>query len=173
LFFTHLQSRFFTAAVPVLAVAACWPRWRWWPIVPGVAAVVGLAATLLLVPGKFVIGEFDARQLVGIRNPELVLSIVRGEAVAGRVALAADAGQTVTLVGDAEAWWYPAHVRYRSVFDAVGDDPLAAWRADEAEPGELIVIYNGYLRGPGANYVGVPQPVANAPALETRRAGEP
>ena len=167
LLFTHLQSRFFAAAVPVLALAACLPAWRAWPGVVAAGGVVLTAVTLVAVPAKFTpTPGVDLRGFAGVTDPMNVLEVVRGGQVATAARLAEQTRRPLVLVGDAEAWFYPTDVRYRSIFDVAGDDALAAWGARR---GDTVVVYAGYLRGPGANYVGVPAvPEAWPPLFVTR-----
>ncbi|MEM8874403.1 MAG: hypothetical protein AAGD32_09095 [Planctomycetota bacterium] len=156
LFATHLQSRFFTAAIPVAAILCVLPRW--W--VGGAVTAVCLVATLVSIPKHLT----TYQPLIGVTNPEDVLQLVRGP-VAEQVTAADALGRPVVLVGDGEAWFYPPRdVRYRTIFDVQSGDALDAYAGD-APDDALIVAIPGYLRTAGANYLEAPQAPGAWPAL--------
>ena len=155
LFATHLQSRFFVPAIPVMAmlVALAAPQVR-----GGLLAVMVVAGCFALVMVGYRLdflrtpeGEFQT-QFVGVdfRAVQPLFFIDTPEV------LRLDPGVTLTLVGDAKAFLYThpsARLKYTSVFDASGPDVLRAWRA---APGDYLFVSPGELARFGRTYAHVP-----------------
>jgi hypothetical protein len=148
--FTHLQSRFFVPAIPVLAmlVALAAPQIR-------VGVLCVLVGTML-----FAVANVWGR-LEFLRNPatgELQTQVIGVDyaAFAAQVTPAEvrelPGGTRLVLVGEARAFLYTRPMRslkYTSVFDAAGTDARTAWRVGEGEaalvsPSELQRLARTY-----------------------------
>ncbi|MFT3784945.1 MAG: hypothetical protein QM770_02105 [Tepidisphaeraceae bacterium] len=156
LFATHLQGRFYTQAIPVLALLTVTPRgpgFRSWPVVlsllalPGVLGVVDTARKFAnTLP---LLGATDARQL----QEQVLLPADVYNAIYGT-------DRPIVLVGDCKAFWYSipmSRLTYRYVFDvpSTGNNPVQAWAADAprdatviVDPGELSRFARTYRKVP-------------------------
>jgi len=154
--FTHLQGRFFVLAVPVLALLVAVADWRRrGPAIAGVLAV-SVVGSWALVHGQFrdkLYGQSGWAGVLGVQdlNPEMAQSV--------------PADATLTLVGDAQAFYYQrpmTRLRYRTVFDVPPDDDVvAAWRGGTPRGGdEWLLIDPTELRRFAGTYWGIPQPSA-------------
>jgi hypothetical protein len=146
---THLQGRFFTPAIPLLAMLIALPTIRcWMPI--AIAACVLTLAVSLNEPWQRV--ARSPAELVGFDRPNLLR-----EDLARAVDESTD---PIYLLGDAQAFLVrvdSSRLRYRTVFDVASDKPfLDAWlgvdRPDQAwvwvDPGELRRYSKTYLNLP-------------------------
>jgi hypothetical protein len=148
--FTHLQGRFFVLAVPVLALLVAMADWRRWGV--AVAGVLALSAVVswALVHRQFhdkLYGPSGWAGVLGVAdlNPELAQSV--------------PADATLTLVGDAQAFYYQrpmAKLRYRTVFDVdalPGASVIDVWRGGGAE---YLLVDPEELRRFHRTYWGIP-----------------
>ena len=138
LFFTHLQSRFFVLAIPVLGLSLS--------RVESPIAKLALACAIVLQAGfgmlklhEVVMARIVERSAVmGLEHYEPILDERIGKAMHGNGSL--------LLVGDAKAFYYEvpmARLRYRTVFDvdAAGQDVVDAWSNDwTRSAGDTLVI---------------------------------
>jgi hypothetical protein len=157
LFFTHLQSRFFTLAIPISALLIG-------QITPPKGVAIAYAA-FIIVAGLGGLTELYIK-VTGI-NPHL-FDFVGVEDLSGLTPLAnvtRDADTTVILIGDGKPFLYQldtGHLRYRTVFDvnaASGQTADDAWRQAEGGKGPSIeVIDSPELRRFAKTYWGIPQP---------------
>jgi hypothetical protein len=154
--FTHLQGRFFVLAVPALALLVALADWRRWG--PAVAVVLAgsVAVSWGLIHRQFhdkLYGPSGWAGVLGVQdlNPELAQSV--------------PADATLTLVGDAQAFYYQrpmTRLRYRTVFDVPpGEDVIEAWRGGRpAAADEWVLIDPAELRRFAGTYWGILQPPA-------------
>jgi hypothetical protein len=167
--FTHLQGRFFVLAIPIGALLLARVDWGRW--VPAGGAFAGTAA---LVGWGCVHAQFAARmygpqgwvrflgtpgeQFVQLHPPEIET-------------MPPDA--TLTLIGDAAAFWYPrpmSKLRYRTVFDVdapPGTNVLDAWRGGRPpDSGEWQLIDPKELLRFSKTYWGIPEPSEDVKARQ-------
>jgi len=156
---THLQGRFFVLAIPAAALLVAmvdWGRRAWVG-----AAAVAVAAGVGLVSMHL---RFSAR----MNGPQGLAGVIAVPGVAFEQLhppelqnMAPEA--TLTLVGEARAFWFPRKVkwlRYRTVFDVDADpttDLIDSWRG-QAVPNEWLFIDPAELTRFSRTYFGVPQP---------------
>jgi hypothetical protein len=156
---THLQGRFFVLAIPLAALlvaGADWGRRAW---VGGIAATAAVVVGLVTVHQKFSSRMYGPQGWAGVVG-------VPGEALEQLhppelQSMPADA--TLTLVGEARAFWYPRKMkwlRYRTVFDvdtSSTSDVIGAWRG-QSLPNEWLLIDPGELARLSKTYFGIPRP---------------
>ena len=167
--FTHLQGRFFVLAIPVAALLLARLDWGRWV---AAGAIVAVAAALIgwwTVDSQLTPRLYGKQAWVGYLGVpgERFVQLHPPEVET----MPPDA--TLTLVGDASAFWYPrpmATLRYRTVFDVdvlPGASVLDAWRGNRApEPGEWQLVDPAELVRFSKTYWGIPAPPAD---VETRR----
>jgi hypothetical protein len=151
---THLQSRFFVLAIPVMALLIGQsPRRIWKPTIAGVLIIAGAVAWTSLHER---LKEFTkVAGLIGLEDLRQLLP----EGLAKEIA---NDDRPVVLVGDAKAFWYPVkQVRYRTVFDvdAVGaESVIAAWIGKTPMRSDALVIMDfGELERFAHTYKGIPE----------------
>jgi hypothetical protein len=152
--FTHLQSRFFVVAIPVVALLlAQLPRAQ-----VGVAVLAAVAA----VPALGVLhAKFAPLGIAfGLDSPRTLRDAVYPEDVNRAVN---DEAQPLVLVGDAKAFWYDvpmARLHYRTVFDVDGPEGASvvrAWMGDAAGlPEATALVDPGELDRFSRTYYGIP-----------------
>jgi hypothetical protein len=164
---THLQGRFFVLAIPVAALllaGADWGRRAW---IGAIAVTVAVIVGLVTVHQRFSSRMYDPQGWAGVIG-------VPGEALEQMHPpelqnMPADA--TLTLVGEARAFWYPRKMkwlRYRTVFDvdtSSTSDVIEAWRGRPL-PNEWLLVDPGELARFSQTYFGIPQP---APEVSARQ----
>ena len=147
--FTHLIGRFFVLAVPAAAIVVGTTRWR-----RGGEVAIGIAVALAVVvawagaPGGAggLMGRFERFAAMGRFGLFGIDDL--GFLVPQAVERIERRGETVHLVGDAQAFLHPgpiAHVKYRTIFAVAGGeaDVVKAWtgrRLDELGPDEWVLI---------------------------------
>lgn len=165
---THLQSRFFTPAIPVAAALLAPLAARRFGFVVAIAgALLGLI--------NF---DFDAKSLssqlisrLGKTEPLLFSLDTPADLLPGFVGesnarLIESSPAPLVLVGDAKAFWFAIdsrRLRYRTVFDVPSrpvdstnlDDSLSAW-AGPIEPGSIVLVNPSELMRLGATYRNLP-----------------
>ena len=156
---THLQGRFFVLAVPLAAMLIAGADWGRRPWVGAAAAVVAAGVGVATVHSHFSSRMYGPQGRAGVIGvPGEALEQLHPPELQG---LAPDA--TVTLVGDAKAFWYPRtmrSLRYRTVFDvdtSSATDVVEAWRGRPV-PNEWLLIDPGELTRFSQTYFGVPPP---------------
>jgi hypothetical protein len=127
-FFTHLQSRFLTPAIPIAAILVAEVSSRRWQIACLVATLISAVWCCFSITQKYL--AFD-RRVSGLGQ------VLRLEDL-GRLhnfdLSKIPATEHVTLIGDANAYLYPlpmSRLSYLTVFDDIPSEhaDLAAWRA--------------------------------------------
>ena len=159
--FTHLQSRFFVLAIPVMALLISQVELP----IANLALTCGLVAQagfgLLNLHDHFhrFIARFgdDWPRVVGLEHYAPM------QEPRGLVEVEAGAGM-LTLAGDAQAFLYEmpmSRLHYRTVFDVDGQgrDSVDAW-LDAVRPaeGDTLLIDYGYIRNAGVKYHGIRDP---------------
>jgi hypothetical protein len=151
--FTHLQGRFFVLAVPVLALLVALADWRRWG-----AAVVGALAVSVVLSFGLVHRQFHGK----LYGPSGWAGVLGATDLNPEAAQAVPADATLTLVGDAQAFYYQrpmARLRYRTVFDVdaqEGQSAIDAWKGAESAGGYLL-IDPAELRRFHQTYWGIPE----------------
>jgi hypothetical protein len=157
LFFTHLLGRFLVLSLPVAALAIGVVRARGWVIVSSTAAAVLTVVSMIVVFGE--LGRYYEQTqvgLFGLDDPRWLM----GEELRSDLERP---GQTVHLVGDAQAFLYmtpTSRLKYRTVFDLPGDakDMYEAWLGVPRERAFGLIVLNPmeverlsrtYLKVPG------------------------
>jgi hypothetical protein len=162
---THLQGRFFVLAVPVAALliaGADWGRLLW---IGSTAAVLGVGVGLISVHQRFSSRMYGPQGWAGVIGvPGEALEQLHPPELQG---LPPDA--TLTLIGDARAFWYPRKMqwlRYRTVFDvdtSSTTDLIDAWRGQPV-PNEWLLVDPAELMRFSQTYLGIPPPPAEVRA---------
>jgi 4-amino-4-deoxy-L-arabinose transferase-like glycosyltransferase len=129
-FFTHLQSRFLTPAIPVAALLTAQISTRRWQIACVAATVMSAIWCCFAISEKYL--AFDKRtgglaQVLGLEDLGRLHNFDLSKI---------PATQRVALVGDAKAFLYPLSIpplSYTTVFDVVPSErsDLSAWRATD------------------------------------------
>jgi hypothetical protein len=134
LFFTHLQSRFFTLAIPVAALSIGQIRARTWELV-----AFSIIVVVTSIAGLGVL--FEKMESIDSKANSQLFDLVGNEKLIAFTPLATStipSDAEVVLVGDAEAFLYQvpsAQLFYRTVFDVnakPGESSDAAWQAGDA-----------------------------------------
>jgi hypothetical protein len=156
---THLQGRFFVLAIPIAALMVGRIEWGRWAPAGGVLAVAAAVAGWGFVHGQVASRLYGSRQwaqllaypgekFVELHPPEIE-------------SMPIDA--TLTLVGEARAFWFPRPMktlRYRTVFDVdvpAGGNVIDAWRGQPL-PNEWLLIDPAELSRFSKTYFEVPPP---------------
>jgi hypothetical protein len=154
--FTHLLGRFYVLTIPVAAMSLGLVRWKPWPVIASVAAVLLTTATLGLVhPPLEHFAQLARNGFFGL--DDLSVMIAPGLTDMKRPDV------QVGLIGDAEGFFYQipsARLHYRTVFDLPGNatDMYEAWLGvpeDKANgllvlsPPEVERLSRTYYRVPG------------------------
>jgi hypothetical protein len=179
--FTHLQGRFFVPAYPLLAAAVALPTWERWrgtlPILASFVAVWGFAAWFALhvhlswklyweaSPSPDVMGGLvgvnrlasedmgwisDVRMAPDERRPQFRFPVE-------------DPSARLTLVGEAEAFYYPmpmSRLQYRTPFDVTGGpttDLLSAYGVERRGPNDWLLLSPEELQRFEATYAQFPK----------------
>jgi hypothetical protein len=172
LFATHLQSRFFSIALPAIALLiGLWPdkAVRWAALLLVLSAIAGL--TGLTLPGRATNSTGLHAYLAPWSEPNRqgVFALPSPSALdqEAKYTPLLEAGRTVLFVGDAQIFLRTApmsHIRYRTVFDVdatAGRNLVDAWYgpAPAAKPPEIVpVISLSELDRLHATYYGIPAP---------------
>jgi len=165
LFFTHLQSRFFTLAIPLAAmlIAQAQPRRATlivYSIIVSLAAICGLIAICQKVTSINSRLDFHLFDLLGAENLTILTPLAE-------TTIPPDA--RVLLIGDGRPFFYNVptdRLRYRTVFDVdakPGESSDAAWQSGwGAWSGPTIrVIDAPELQRFAHSYWGIPRPSQN------------
>jgi hypothetical protein len=137
--FTHLQGRFYVAAVPVAAVAVALMRSREQLYVATLLVLVQIVCCLNFTTAQFTqhVGPLRDGQLLAIDDLKLILP--------EDVQTVLERSDPVALVGDAKAFLYPipmSRLRYRTVFDVdakPGDAIVPAWLGQQSGSPWIVI----------------------------------
>lgn len=155
--FTHLQGRFFVLAIPTAALLLAQVQRRAFAVIGAAAVVLQALLTIGFVADHPRLRLVRSAGAFGLDQLELLLPPEMQEAIAS--------GAPIELVGDAQAFRYPApagRLRYRTVFDidanlATGAHELvAAWLGTPRRDGAYLFIDPAELRRLSKTYLGVP-----------------
>lgn len=175
LVFTHLQSRFFVLAIPVLAIGvaeavAARPKLR----IPITAmCAIAIVAGLVRWHGQYVSPRENRPGIFTIAMSAVGLDSLEAISPIAEMNIPPDA--TVALVGDARAFLYPrpmSRLRYRTVFDVrfMADEPLIeAWLGPDVPTNAVMIVDPGELRrfsNPMTGYYGITSPPPDVAARD-------
>ena len=144
---THLQGRFLVLGLPLVALltGSLSVRWSFAGLLPAVVSlsvgIVHAGPQLARVTGVLGLGDLTP----------LLRTVLPDERFVDRLL---DSDRTVVLVGDARAFLYPvpmSRLRYRTVFDVVGDDLREAYRVPDSSDA-IVVIDPAELRRLSGTY---------------------
>jgi hypothetical protein len=156
---THLQGRFFVLAVPVAGLLIAGAQWGRRPWLGAMAAVVAAGVGIVTVHQRFSSRMFGPQRwssVIGVPGETL-------EQLHPPELQAVPADATVTLIGDARAFWYPRKMkwlRYRTVFDVDTSstaDLIEAWHGQPVL-NEWLLVDPGELGRFSRTYSGIPAP---------------
>jgi hypothetical protein len=156
---THLQGRFFVLAIPVAGLLIAGAQWGRRPWLGAMAAVVAAGVGIVTVHQRFSSRMFGPQRwssVIGVPGETL-------EQLHPPELQAVPADATVTLIGDARAFWYPRKMkwlRYRTVFDVDTSstaDLIEAWHGQPVL-NEWLLVDPGELGRFSRTYSGIPAP---------------
>jgi Dolichyl-phosphate-mannose-protein mannosyltransferase len=151
---THLQSRFFVLAIPMMAmligtIRSDLLKWTAIPIV------------LCAVPAFFFLHQemSPLSQTIGLESP----TQLRSQIYPPEINTAVADNKPLILVGDAKAFWFDipmSRLHYRTVFDVDTSDgrpTISAWIGDAANLSDANVIIDpGEIERFSKTYLGIP-----------------
>jgi hypothetical protein len=165
--FTHLQSRFFTPAIPLAALLIGHVHRRAWPVIATCAAALMVFVGITGAASK--LDSINRRHLSATQGKTGIWSFLGFDGIDRAIQPALDElppDATLVLIGDAQAYGYRramSRLRYRTVFDVHaqdGDSIIDGWLGRKRAENDVLLVDPAELERFSKTYWQIPPPPA-------------